>query len=202
MSEYTPNSHKYKEEQSGITGDKRAKKVVTNVTKTKKKSDIQKFADVFISEDIANVKNYILMDVLIPGLKKTLSSVLKNGIDMILYGEADERPSSTSGTRVAYHKFYDDELSRNHAGGYRSRTGHDYDDIVFATRNDAKAVLAEMNDLISIYGMASIADLYSAAGQSCSYTYNDYGWSDIRSAEIIPVRDGYVIKFPKALPLK
>lgn len=52
-----------------------------------KKSEMQKFADVFISEDVNNVKSYIVMDVLVPAIKKAISDIVTNGIDMILYGE-------------------------------------------------------------------------------------------------------------------
>ena len=48
---------------------------------------MQKFADVFISEDVNNVKSYIVMDVLVPAIKKAISDIVTNGIDMILYGK-------------------------------------------------------------------------------------------------------------------
>ena len=38
-------------------------------------------------------------------------------------------------------------------------------------------------------------------GVSGNYTDNKYGWTDIRNASVIRVRDGYMIKLPKALPL-
>ena len=61
----------------------------------------------------------------------------------------------------------------------------------------------ELEELISIYKIASVQDLYSAADLSCPYTYNNYGWTDLRSAEVIRARDddGYYIKLPKALPI-
>ena len=61
MEDYKSNSHRSKEELK----KKEVGKVVTGEVKTKKKTEVRKFADTFISEDIANVKSYILMDVLI-----------------------------------------------------------------------------------------------------------------------------------------
>ena len=91
MEEYKPNSHKSKEEQKDLVPEKRVEKVISGTVKPKKKSEMQKFADVFISEDVNNVKSYIVMDVLVPAIKKAISDIVTNGIDMILYGEAGSR---------------------------------------------------------------------------------------------------------------
>lgn len=70
MEEYKPNSHKSKEEQQTAPPEKKVEKVVSGSVKSRKKSEIQKFADVFIQEDAQKVKSYILMDVLVPAVKK------------------------------------------------------------------------------------------------------------------------------------
>ena len=72
MEEYKPNSHKSKEEQKNLVPEKRVEKVISGTVKSKKKSEMQKFADVFISEDVNNVKSYIVMDVLVPAIKKAI----------------------------------------------------------------------------------------------------------------------------------
>ena len=51
------------------------------------------------------------------------------------------------------------------------------------------------------YQVVSVADFYDLVGVSGNYTDNKYGWTDIRNASVIRVRDGYMIKLPKALPL-
>ena len=58
-----------------------------------------------------------------------------------------------------------------------------------------------MDELIATYGLVSVADLYDLVGIAGSYTDNKYGWTDIRNASVVRVRDGYVIKLPRALPL-
>lgn len=55
--------------------------------------------------------------------------------------------------------------------------------------------------MISVYGMVSVADLYDLIGVTGNYTDNKYGWTDIRSASVVRVRDGYIVKMPKAMPL-
>ena len=66
MAEYPDNSHSTRERQdSGQQPTKKFDKVVTNETKIRKKTDAEKFANVFVPEDVDNIKSYILMDVLL-----------------------------------------------------------------------------------------------------------------------------------------
>ena len=58
-----------------------------------------------------------------------------------------------------------------------------------------------MDELIEHYGIVSVADLYDLVGITGSYTDNKYGWTDIRTAQVVRVRDGYKIKLPRAIPL-
>ena len=52
MEEYKPNSHRSKEERKESIPEKHVEKVISGTVKPKKKSEMQKFADVFISEDV------------------------------------------------------------------------------------------------------------------------------------------------------
>ena len=197
--DYKPNSHKYKEEQKNLPAErKKVEKVVTGKVKTKKKSEASKLKDVFISEDVSNVKSYIFMDVLIPAAKKAISDIVSNGIDMILYGETRGRKSSSGASYVSYRDYSRRDDRRDTS---RIRTGYDYDDIILETRGEAEDVLERMNELIDMYDVVSVADLYDLVGKSCNYTDNKYGWTNIRNAEPIRVRDGYLLKMPKAGPI-
>ncbi len=198
MEEYKPNSHKSKEDQKRVVPEKKVEKVITGTVKSKKKSEIQKFTDVFISEDVNNVKSYILLEVLVPAIKKAISDIVTNGIDMILYGETGKTKSNTAASKVSYRNYYD---NRRDYSAVRTRTGYNYDDIIFDNRGEAEDVLTRMDELISTYGLVSVADLYDLVGITGNYTDNNYGWTDIRSASVVRVRDGYMIKLPKALPL-
>ena len=199
--DYKPNSHRYKEEQRANSADKKkVEKVVRGKVKTKPKSGVSKLTDVFISEDAANVKSYIFMDVLVPAIKKAISDIVRDGIDMILYGETRGRKSSSSSSYVSYRDFSrrdDDRRDRD-----SRRTGYGHEDIILESRSEAEEVLTRMDELIDMYGNVSVADLYDLIGKSCAYTDNKYGWTNIRNAEPVRVRDGYLLKLPKALPLK
>lgn len=192
MEEYKNNSKKSKSEET-----KTIEKVISGTAKTKKKNDVQKFADVFISEDVNNVKSYIFMDVLVPAIKKAISDIVVNGIDMILYGEAGHTKKS-NGTKPSYRSYYES----NNNNRTTRRTAYSFDDIVMDNRADAEEVLDSMLATIDKYGIVSVADMYDLVGITGNYTDNKYGWTDLRSARIERERDGgYTINLPRALPL-
>lgn len=197
--EYTPNSHKYKEEQKKAeTQKKRVGKLVTGNVKTKK-NEVRKLTDVFISEDVSNVKSYVLMEVLVPAIKKAISDIVTNGVDMILYGGTRPNKNRTSSDYVSYRN-YSDRDRRDDRGPTRGR-GFDYEDLVFDSRGDAEAVRQGMLETIDQYGIVTVGDLYDMADRTAPYTSYDYGWTSIRTAEVVRVRDGFIIKLPRAVPL-
>lgn len=199
--DYKPNSHKYKEEQKNVPAErKKVEKVVKGKVKTKKKGELSKFKDMFISEDVSDVKSYIFMDVLIPAAKKAISDIVRDGIDMILYGNTHRRSISSGASYVSY-RSYSDRDRRDDRHESRTRTGYSYDDIVLEDRGEAEEVLERMTELIDTYDVVSVADLYDLVGKPCNYTDNKYGWTNLRNAEPIRVRDGYLLKLPKAGPI-
>lgn len=200
---YTPNSHKYKEEQKNAAlEEKRVQKVVKSPVKTKT-NEVRKFADIFISEDITNVKNYIFMDVLVPAIKKAIYDIVTNGIDMFLYGGSGKNKSNSSGSKVSYRSYYDQKNNNSYRGSENnmSRNGFDYDEIIFSNRGEAEAVKQQMQDTINRYGVVTVSDLYDMVDLTAPYTSQKYGWMNVSGAEAIRVRDGYTLKLPRAVPI-
>ena len=207
--DYNPNSNRFltKDEptEEENLGKKKVDKVVSGSVKTKKKSSLSKFADTFIEEDKDTVVGYLLSEVLIPSFKKMVSDTIKTGIDKMLYGDAEVSRSNSPASKISYSKYYNDKSSYSRSSSTapvtNRRDTYEYNNIVLETRGDAEAVLMGMDDIISKYEIVSVADLYDLVGIAGSYTDYKYGWTDIRSARIERVRDGYVIRMPKALPL-
>lgn len=208
METYTPNSHKYKQEQKLAAEKKEIKKVVSGTVKTKKKSEIKKLSDIFISEDVANVKNYIIWEALIPTIRYAIRDIGVNILDMT-FGDGRRRDSGgihysspSRSSYISYNKYSSSGRDDRRASDVRARAAYSYDDIILETRGDADMVLDQMEDLIETYGMVSVADMYDLVGKTCNYTDNKYGWTNLRNAEPIRMRDGYMLKLPKACPLK
>lgn len=202
MEDYKSNSHKSKAEQKEVPAErKKVDKVVTGKVKTKKKSEMSKFKDVFISEDVRNVKSYIFMDVLVPAVKKALSDIVKDGVDMMLYGETKPRKSGSGSASYVSYRDYSNRDRRDDRRSTHSRTVYDIDDIVIDNRGEADEVLERMDELMDTYGIVSVADYYDLVGETCAYTDNKYGWTSLRTAEVVRVRDGYKISLPRPKPI-
>lgn len=201
MQDYKPNSHRFKEEQKNTpsaTEEKKFDKVVTGAVKTRKKSGVLRFMDVFISDDIHNVKDYFVNEVVVPMLKKGLMGAL----DMMLNGGSIGYADRQSSSKVTYGRYYDDPRdSRRSYERDQPRPRFDRDEIVFATRRDAEAVLRDMLDAVKEYKIVSVADMYDMADLPQPHTSHSYGWTNLDSADIARYQDGWIIKLPKAVPI-
>lgn len=204
MDNYKPNSDALKEQRTRQRPEeKKVEKVVTGVVKTKKKSKINNFMGNIISEDAKSVKSYVFGEVLIPAIKKAISDIVTDGIDIILYGESRGRNKRSTADRVSYRNYYDDRGTRPRMNERQAimAGSYSYDDIILSSRGEAEDVLARMDELMDTYGLVRVADLYDLVGITGNYTDNKYGWTNIRNADIIRVRDGYMIKMPRAVPI-
>lgn len=191
------NSHKSKAEAKEVTEEKRVEKVVHGKVKTKE-NGMRKLTDIFISEDVSNVKNYILMDVIVPAVKKAIYDLIVGTLDMSLYGGRGNSGRPTA-DKVSYRDY--NSVSRMD-DRRRTTSGYSYDDIVLETRGEAEAVLSRMDEVMETYGIVRVADLYDLVGITGDYTNNNYGWTNIRNAKIVRLRNGYKIDMPRALPIR
>lgn len=200
MENYPSNSFAEKEAKENARAKKVDKPIVSG--KVKKKNALQKASDSIFSEDVSNVKTYILRDVLLPAFKKLIDDVVSDGIHMILYGDSGRGNRPSQGSRVSYGSYYNSNR-RDYTPDPRSRNGLDYDTVTFNSRSDAEAVLNAMDDIIAQYQMVSVADFYDLCDISTNnYTLNSYVWTepDIRRAVVVRGYDGWQIKLPKPSP--
>lgn len=198
--EYRSNSHASKRNnaQENEPETKKVEKVVHGGVKTKKKNELSKFASEFISEDIKNVKSYILKDVLIPAIKKGLYDIVTTAVDMALYGGTGKSDRRSTASKVSYTSYYDRRDDRRVTEDRKARGCLDYDDIVLTDRRDAEEVLIRLDEIIKKYDMATVADLFELVGERGPYTARNYGWTSLHTAEVVRVRDGYLLKLPRA----
>ena len=197
------NSHKARDEKkASATEEKRVEKVVRGKVKTQKNNK-RKLADLFISEDAGNVKNYIFLDVIIPAVKKAIYDLVVGTLDMSLYGGRGGGGRRSTADKVSYRDY--NSVSRRDTRSYesaRTTSGYSYDDIVLETRGEAEAVLSRMDEIMEEYEIVRVADLYDLVGITGEHTDNKYGWTNIRNAKIVRVRDGWKIEMPRALPIR
>ena len=75
------------------------------------------------------------------------------------------------------------------------------DGIVFESKEEVEEVLESLDEIIEEFGMASVLNLYDLIGVTAPFTADKYGWTDIRNATAVRVRDGYLLKLPRVMPL-
>lgn len=190
---FPSNSHKYKQEK-----EKKVEKVIQGNVVTRKKPLGKKFSENFLGDDIQNVRGYIIFDVIIPAIKETISNVVSNGVEMLLFGEPKaSKVGKKNGSYVSYSNYYN--KSERRSSNINNREGrHDFRDIILETRGEAEEVLSNLVDLVYDYGSASVADLYDLVGITGNFTDNKYGWTDMSGASVSRARGGgYIIDLPK-----
>ena len=117
MPEYPDNSHSARENTSPPS--KRVEKVVNGTAKTRKQSEVKKFAGIFMPDEVGDVKTFIITDVVIPGLKNAIADV----VSIVLFGEAGRIGTrKNAGSKVSYQRYYDDPR-RDDRRNYNQRPG-------------------------------------------------------------------------------
>lgn len=203
-----PNSHKYKAEKakSGVpnTAQKSREKISPVIDKDQvvstKKPLGKKFAETFMTEDTKDVKSWLIMDVLIPGIKNTILDILS----MMFFGEVDSRSrrgrKRGRDDRTDYSSYYrgssdrkDRDSRRRRDDRYDSDDRVDFRNIVLRKRDDAERLIEEMRRRIRNNDSASVADLLDLIDIPGRYTDNNWGWDDERDIGIRRVSSGYLI---------
>jgi hypothetical protein len=179
-------------------------KVVEGDVVQRKGGAVRSALRTFISEDSHTVIGYLLTEVLVPATKNAISDMVSQGIERVLYGES--RPRNSRGGYTNYNtrpqaiggRVFSDPrppLSR------QARASHDFGEIVISSRSEAEDVLDNLRTLIDDYGIATVADFYDLVGLTGEFTDDKYGWNDLRSARVRPIRHGYVLDMPRTHPL-
>ena len=209
MEDYRSNSNKSKEAANNPPKP-------PDKPETKKKEDK---APLITREDIKGVEDYIWHDVIGAAVKKGLSEIAANGLktisnfildsfDLFLYkGEKKTSRRDSNGQRN-YRGMFKGEESRDEYRRSAPRvSGNKYDNIYFDTRAKADKVLEDLDELISVYDKARVADLYDIVGiTDFNYPANNYGWTNLATASVVrEEREGklvYLLKLPRPVPLR
>lgn len=175
-------------------------KIISGSAKVKKNS-VRKLTNTFFAEDLNTVTNNLKDEVFIPGLKKLLVNLLKDGVDILFNGSVSRSGNKDRfiGDRVSYDRF----SSGRNSEPIRTTNRFSYDDIEYESRTDAERVLDSMYATIKRYGWVTVGEMYDMVGRTAPFTANNYGWTDISTAYVDRVYGGgYVIRLPRAIPIE
>ena len=195
MDNYPTNSNKSKEQ------SKRVHRVATGEVSKKPKSGVTKFSEIFLAEDFETAIKWVLQNKVVPSIQEAIEPavhVLLHGTDTV---ETNNRYSS--GPYVPYENKYRNQNNSSRYNNRSQRVSFDYRDICYSNWGEADRVLSELMRSIDDYGVVSVSDWYEASGVSCSYTYNNYGWTNLNDVRIVKATDngGCYIKLPRPMEI-
>lgn len=203
--DYPSNSKLSKKPQPEATEREPVEKIVSSPVQHRKRGMASKVLQTFLVEDSESILQYIVMDVLVPAAKNTISDVITQALQQAFWGG---RSAPGSGGRPGYTSYNKVTTQGRVVGSDTPRTlsrqaraNHDFSEYVLKTRPEGEDVIDALRTLIEQYGMASVMDLYDLLGQTGDFPDAKWGWTDLRSASVRPVRGGYVLDLPNTVSL-
>ena len=207
------NSNKSREARIENPSKEKVEKVVlTGEVIKKKKSLGRKFKDVFVGADARSVISYVVAEVLLPAAKNMIVDASSKGVERMMYGDVNplgRRIYNTTGRpRVSYNAIrpegYRDPYTRPPIGLSATRREQptrlqyprDDSEIIISSKEEAEAVLDRMSDILQVYNVVSVADLYDLIGIPSTHIDNKWGWSSLYGLKTRQVREGFLLELP------
>lgn len=154
----------------------------------------------FTNDDARSVGDYLLFDIAIPAIKETLFNLIMGGSSRALFGQGAPRTQATKGPRINYEQISRSQSITPHVVSQSSHTAssgvHNFDNIIFPTRQGAERALTAMIETIENYGVFAVADLYELVNLRGSWADDKFGWFNVNGADIVPVRNGFILELP------
>lgn len=159
------------------------------------------FGRMNIANNFEGAGQTVLEEVIIPTLIDGLRDVIYTATDYILYGGSQRRSRNnrrSGGSYTSYSKKSQQKSTRRSAPSSTSYY-FTYDERAAADKD-----LEKMRDVVDQRDFVTIMDMFSIAKRPTSnYTYNDWGWYDLRTAMVRRTSDGrFYIDLPKPVPIE
>lgn len=199
---------------------RQAKKVISGKSSVRKKSLGKRIKDVFLN-DGGDYAEHIAENVIVPMLRDMALTIVTQmvdgvrlGFEEMLFGPDEDgnrrrRIQNNGSSRIAYHN-----MSRNGSTIRRRddrppvgnpqnrRRSNRVKQVILETREDADAVLEELDALIDNVGHCTVGDYYAAVDETINSTDEEWGWYDLARARVRKLdRDEFLIDFPPPRPM-
>lgn len=176
----------------------------------------------FVKEDLRDIGDYIVFDVIIPGIQQGLYTAVVGTAAQIFHMPMPRIPfgnnvgvgyGGTSQRLTPHERQYRDYTSiQSNRPTTQSTLTPRYNTRFYATdypftyKEDADSVLEQLIDICDTYGWVSVANFFEFADPDGTitgtnpYTNNHFGWSNVDGATVKFDGSGYVITLPPARP--
>jgi hypothetical protein len=154
-------------------------------------------------EGLPSIGAYVNDEIIKPAVKNIIYDAITSGLSKALHMDHKGYRPTQGGGHGANRTPYNRNASTSRPAPHEERrtarpARYGVEEYVIEERYDAAHVLTTLTENADMYDSVSVADYYDLIGVASVYTDNTYGWTidTILQATIIPVRGGYVIKFP------
>lgn len=200
-----------KEESQTPELPKTFKPVIDSGSKVVESSGFRRLLKSLLPDDLNEFKKGVWNNIIVPAGKR----VVQETVDAFLNNDTPYRTNYSRTGSSTWRSPYNDRVSifswgnENRSSATSSPQPADdrrtVDEVMveFDDIGKAKKVLASMREALAYYKILPVAAMYDFANQSCPFTYEDWGWTDLSKAEVVRLPGGkYTIDVPKALPIK
>lgn len=186
------------------TSDKTPREpIVVGEVVIRKKSIGRRIKDIFFGGDFKTAARYVAAEVALPAFRNMVVDTTTKGIERVIFGP--ERSSQRSRQpNYSGRTIYNAPVNRQyssvmlpHQPPYLSRNARmELGDLIFTSREEAESVLEMLGDIIDKEKVATKMELLEICGRPTQYTDQKWGWSFIGNAEIIQIREGWLLDLP------
>lgn len=205
------NSHKERAPQKPEKAERTVKPVADGTIEKKKTGILERW----LKQDGLNIREFVIETIIIPSLIDGISGIgdilidsITEGISQVFEnkGFLSKTTKSRSGN-TRYNDISSKKRSRRHLrdddDDYEDADDdRSYDNVHVRTEREAKAVIAELRDLIADpdYGYATVANLYELTDNVVAFTDHRKGWTSLNSATYVRTRNRekpWLLKLPR-----
>lgn len=199
------------DEVAEVVEKKKFDKLITAKPKKVKKSLMNRLISGIMGPDgLPGIGEYVNEEIIKPAVKNLIYDAITSAASRAMFGRTGGPTRHNSGYNnygsrsVNYNNRYNNASSNQPAPKQQQEdrrvrsTRYGVDEFLIEDRYDAAHILTTLTESADKYNVVSVADYYDLIGAPSQYTDNNYGWTfdSISTASIIPVRGGYIIKFP------
>lgn len=160
-----------------------------------------KFLKAVFQEEASELKERMVYDVIIPGIKHWILDGLNQMFFHGNYRDSYYSYGRNSWERRDYGSYYRGSSSRfedRKRGDRYYKEPVDYRNVVLKNRYDAERIVRELCNRIRDRGYACVADLFDLINVPGDISWENWGWKDERDIFIREVRDGWLIDVREA----
>lgn len=176
----------------------------------RKKTIGRRLKEIFFGGDFKNAARYVAAEVALPAVRNMVVDTVSKGVERVIFGP--DRSSSVRSGRTSYggRTQYSQPIVRSyssvmlpHQPPYLSRNARQQaDDIILSSREDCEATLEYLGNCIDKDGVALLSDLLNFLGRPWKFTDQKWGWSFIGNAEVVQIREGWLLDLPPMEPIQ